>query len=201
MRAVMTVVPPDITAYRQANGSDRWDEIWEGVLHMVPMPSRKHQNLEFEMEEWLRRNWARSSGGRVYHDVNVAREGSPGGWTHDYRVPDLVLLLPERFHIDRDDYFEGAPSVVVELRSPEDETYDKMLWYAALGVPEVWIVDRDSRCPEMYQLRPEGYVAVVADGDGGLTSPLLGIKLLALGGKLAMQVAESPATRELIPND
>ena len=28
---------------------------------------------------------------------------------HAHRIPDLALLTPDRFHIDRNEYFEGAP--------------------------------------------------------------------------------------------
>ena len=43
MRAVIPEVPPDILAWRKRTGSDMWDEMWEGVLHMAPMPNREHQ--------------------------------------------------------------------------------------------------------------------------------------------------------------
>jgi Uma2 family endonuclease len=127
-----------------------WDEMWEGVLHMAPMPNREHQDLEWAMETYLRLHWARPQGTRVYHNINVA---SPGGWPNNYRIPDLVLLTPERFGIDQNEYFEGAPDVVVEIRSPGDESYEKREFYAQLGVPEVWIIDRDRKTPEIYTLR------------------------------------------------
>ena len=78
---------------------------------------------------------------------------SPGGWPDDYRIPDLVLLTPERFQIDRDEYFDGAPTVVVEIRSRGDETIEKLPFYAKIGVPEVWIIDRDTKTPEIHVLR------------------------------------------------
>ena len=70
---------------------------------------------------------------------------SVGGWPHDYRIPDIVLLTPDRFQIDHDEYYDGAPTVVIEIRSRGDETWDKMEFYAGIGVPEVWVVDRDTR--------------------------------------------------------
>jgi len=36
MRAVMSAIFPDIVAFRKQMGADRWDEMWEGVLHMPP---------------------------------------------------------------------------------------------------------------------------------------------------------------------
>jgi len=150
MRAAMSVVPAEILAWRKRTGADRWDEMWEGVLHMPPAPNRDHQDLEWNLEFYLRMHWARPHQARVYHQINVA---VPGGWPHNYRIPDLVLLKPERFSIDHNEYFEGAPDVVIEISSPGDESYDKLPFYAELGVPEVWIINRDSKMPELYQLQ------------------------------------------------
>src|SRR5262245_5911463 len=79
MKAVMSEVPADILAWRKRTGADRWDEMWEGVLHMPPMPNREHQELEGAMETYLRLHWARPRKAKVYHNINVA---SPGGWPH-----------------------------------------------------------------------------------------------------------------------
>src|SRR6185437_14158117 len=150
MKAVMPSILPDIQAMRQRSGADRWDEMWEGVLHMPPMPNRNHQDLEGSLESYLRFYWAPPRQAKVYHQINLA---AIGGWSNNYRIPDLVLLSPERFAIDRNEFFEGAPDVVVEIHSPGDETYEKMPFYRDLGVPEVWIIHRDSREPEIHVLK------------------------------------------------
>jgi Uma2 family endonuclease len=135
----------------------------------------------------------------VYHQINVA---SPGGWPHNYRIPDLVLLTPERFHIDRNEYFEGAPDVVVEIRSPGDETYDKLEFYATLGVLEVWIIDRDRKRPEIYTLQAGQYERRAPDAEGWVGSAVTGIQLRAgESGKLAMRLAGDDTTREDLPED
>jgi hypothetical protein len=54
-------------------------------------------------------------------------------WPHNYRIPDLVLLTPDRFHIDRDEYFEGAPTAVIEIRSPGDESIEKLPFSGCAG--------------------------------------------------------------------
>jgi len=36
MKAVIAEVPEDILQQRKRTGADRWDEVWEGVLHMAP---------------------------------------------------------------------------------------------------------------------------------------------------------------------
>ncbi len=199
MRAVMHEVPPDILAWRKCTGADRWDEMWEGVLHMAPSSNREHQDLEGAMETYLRLRWARPRGARVYHQINVC---PPGGWPNNYRIPDLVLLTPERFAIDRNEYFEGAPDVVVELRSPGDASYEKLGFYAALGVLEVWIIQRDSKEPEIYTLQGNDYVLQPADTAGWTRSAVTGIELrVGAPGKLAMRLAGDESTREDLPED
>ena len=118
----------------------------------------------------------------------------------DYRIPDLVLLTPDRFAIDHDAYFEGAPTVVVEIRSPGDDTMEKLPFYAKLGVPEVWLIDRDSRRPEVLVLQAGQYRAQSPAADGWLDSVVTGVRLAAKPGNcLAMQLAGNDATRQLLP--
>ena len=199
MKAVMPEVPQHILQWRKRTGADQWDEVWEGVLHMPPAPNREHQELEGVLEAWLRANWARPGGNKVYHQINLA---SVGGWPHDYRIPDLVLLAADRFHIDHNEYFEGAPTVVVEIHSPGDEAYDKMPFYAKLGVPEVWIVDRHGRVPEVYALAGDRYERQAPDHEGWILSSAAGIQLREHPGrKLALQVAGEPSTLGIVPEE
>jgi len=199
MKAVMPEVPPDILQWRKRTGIDRWDEMWEGVLHMPPMPNRYHQDLEWAMETWLRTFWARPRGNRVYHQINLA---SVGGWPNNYRIPDLVLLTPDRFEIDLNEYFEGPPTAVVEIHSPGDEAYEKFDFYAALGVPEVWVIQRDTRAPEVYTLAGGEYEQRPADPAGWLHGAATAIQLRGdPAGKLAMQIAGEPDTLRLVPED
>jgi Uma2 family endonuclease len=145
----------------------------------------------------LRLHWARPTQSKVYHQINVA---SLGGWPHDYRIPDLVLLRPERFAIDRNEYFEGAPSVVVEIRSPGDETDEKMPFYRDLGVPEVWIVDRDTKQVEVHVLKRKRYKPQPAGPGGWVRSPATGVELKTVKpNKLAARVAGDESTHADLP--
>ena len=83
MKVVIPEAPSHLLEWRARTGADRWDEMWEGVLHMPPMPNREHQDLEWALETWLRTNWAEPRGNNVYHQINVA---SVGGWPNDYRI-------------------------------------------------------------------------------------------------------------------
>jgi Uma2 family endonuclease len=198
MKAVMPSLLPDIQAIRKKTGADQWDEMWEGVLHMPPAPNRGHQDLEGSLESYLRFYWAPTCQGKVYHQINLA---AIGGWPDNYRIPDLVLLLPQRFAIDRNEYFEGPPDVVVEIHSPGDEAYEKLPFYRDLGVPEVWIIHRDTREPEIYVLKRNRYKKQSATAHGWVRSPHLRIEMASAKGKLAVRLTGDDATRQDLPPD
>lgn len=165
---------------------------------MPPSPNRGHQDLEFSLENYLRTYWAPQRQAKVYHQINVA---SIGGWPKDYRIPDIVLLSPERFAIDRNEYFEGAPDVVVEIHSPGDEAYEKLPFYRDLGVPEVWIIHRDSRVPEIHVRKRGRYKKQLATTQGWIRSPQTGIELMERKGKLLIRLAGDDSTRQALPPD
>jgi Uma2 family endonuclease len=199
MKAVLPEVPQFILDWRKRTGADMWDEMWEGSLHMAPSPSRAHQDFAFELESWLRRHWARPRGCRVHGAVNVA---PPGGWPGDFRIPDLVLLTPDRFAIDHNEYFEGPPTAVVEIRSPGDETMEKLSFYAALGVPEVWVFDRDSKVPAIYVLGDNDYAEQPVGADGWIDSIVTDVQVRSSRERrLGIQIKSNETTRATLPEN
>jgi Uma2 family endonuclease len=199
MKAVFAAVPEYVLDERRRTGADRWDEMWEGILHMPPAPNRDHQDFEFDFQSWLKQTWARPRGNRVHHQINLAMFG---GWPDDYRIPDLLLLTPDRFHIDHNEYFEGPPTVAVEIHSPGDEAYEKLEFYADLRVPEVWIIHRDTRVLELFLLRGDEYERQVVPTDRWLASPSTGIEFRhVLPNKIAVRIAGDEATRADLPLD
>lgn len=198
MKAIMPIVPPEILEWRKRTGAHRWDEMWKGVLHIMPSPSNEHQDLEGALEAYLRMHWAGSGRGKVYHNSNLA---PVGGWPDDYRIPDLLLLMRDKFHLNRREYFEGAVDGVVEIHSPGDETYDKLPFYEELGVPEAWVIHRDTKEPEVYLLRKGRYRKQRAVG-GWVRSLLTGMELQATASsKLAIRKLGESATRVELPED
>lgn len=197
MKAVMSQVPEHILEWRRQTGAGRRDEVWEGVLHMVPDPTIGHQDLAFAVAHWLKLHWARPRGRRVLPEVDVSRPGIPN-WTKDFRCPDLVVLTGDDRAIDRDTHFEGGPAVVIEIRSPGDDSYDKLPFYAAIGCLEIWIVDRDSRASEVYAVDDGEPVRKQADADGWLAS-CLGVELRTESRKLEIRLAGDHASRAALP--
>ena len=100
---------------------------------MNPVPSGKRQNLVIELVTWLALHWARPNGEEAFNERNVA---APNDSPNDYRVPDIVLLAPERLELDKDTHIKKQPlTVAVEIRSPDDESYAKLPSTTGLGSP------------------------------------------------------------------
>lgn len=187
---------------RKRWGADRWDEVWEGVLHMAASPNPFHQDIESELEQYLQKHWADPIRARVRHNNNVAKDGAGRKWRDDYRIPDLVLMTRDRFHIIKKTHLEGPPNVVVEIHSPDDEASGKLPWYFELGVPEVWIIDRDSLQPEIYVRKRGRWTKVKADAEGWIRSPETGVEMRrAPSGKLGIRMRDDPESMEELPSD
>lgn len=199
MRAVMLEVPERLLEERRRTGEDRWDEVWEGVLHMAPSPTNPHQQLSGDLGTWLGLHLRFRGGLVVLPEVNVARSGLDD-WRHDFRVPDRAIATPERFAaIDRTTHCEGGPDVVIEVRSPGDETREKLPFYFEVGVREVWIIDRDTKRPEVLVRGGSAFEPARADDGGWLVSVATGVRLREEAGRLVVQLGDDGATRMALP--
>ncbi|MGE3536552.1 MAG: Uma2 family endonuclease [Candidatus Tectimicrobiota bacterium] len=86
------------------------------------------------------------------------------------------------------------------MRSPGDESYEKLGFYAQLGVPEVWIIDRDSKTPALYVLQAGDYVLHTVNAAGWFLSAATGLELRpGRPGRLALRLAGNDSTREDVP--
>lgn len=169
---------------------------------MSPEPNYEHQDFEGSLEFWLRFNYARPQRAKVLHRINLALPGAGSSWVDNYRIPDLVLLTRDRFSINCDTHFEGGPEVAVEIRSPNDESEEKLPFYAQLGILEVWIIDRDSKDVDLYVLSGDSYDKLSPDGDGWFRSPFTRIEMRpGRPGKLAIRLADNDMTQDELPED
>lgn len=80
----------------------------------------------------------------------------------DWRVPDLAFSRPEH-SIEAG---IGSADLVIEIRSPHDETYDKLDWYVDRGVAEILVVDPVTRGVELFRSLERRLVLVQSNGDG-----------------------------------
>jgi Uma2 family endonuclease len=145
---------------RQARGADRFDEVWEGVYVIGPVPNNEHQELVGALDFLLCEVvvWPRL--GRVYPGVNLS--DCAEDWTHDYRVPDIAVCLEGGSAQNRGTHWTSA-DFLVEVVSPGDRTYDKIPFYERLGVGEVLILGRDPWMLELFRLEA-GRLCRVASG-------------------------------------
>lgn len=147
---------------RRRLGHDKQDECWEGEWHFVNPPKRWHPLLQGRLLHTL---WplAEAAGLDPYGD-SLGVFGADDNW----RVPDLAFVRPV------DSFEEGVRSarLVIELRSPGDDSYKKLPFYAARGVEEALIVHEDRRV-ELYCRRDDGEMVRVTLADGGARSAVL----------------------------
>jgi Uma2 family endonuclease len=199
MKLFAAEAPPGLLEERHRLGHDRFDEMWDGVVHMNAVPHRDHQSLALALGTWLYLHWRYLPDREVYPDRNLAL---PGGWPNDYRIPDLVLTTADRSVYDKGAYIEGPPLVCIEIHSPHDEAYEKLEFYARLGVPEVWIIDRDTKQVEVFSLDPlsENYRVAEPGHDGWILSTPTNILLKTVDEHLAIQLVGDDASRAMLPS-
>jgi hypothetical protein len=149
-----------LIARRRVLGLDTFDEVWEGTYHMAPAPRFRHAYLDHAVAVVLD-PYARAAGLIGSGPFNL-------GDSDDYRVPDggYHRRLRDAIYLD-------TAAVVVEILSPDDETYEKFPFYAAHGVDEVLVVDADEHRVRLFRLDGEGY----AEAEG---SALLGVDAAAI---------------------
>ncbi len=138
---------------RRRAGLDRLDEVWEGVLHMVPAPRYEHAAVAQQLAELL---------GPLARDAGLEPamgEFNLGESEQDFRVPDGGLHRPGASGV-----WLPTAALVVEIVSPEDETWKKLPFYAAHGVDEVLIVDPGERSVHWLARAGEEYREVERSG-------------------------------------
>lgn len=175
---------------------DRWDEMWNGVVHVAPSPNAIHQKLVIKLGTYLEVNWAVPNSAEIFVQLNVA---SHGGWPNDYRIPDLVLLHPDRASANKGECIEGPPNVVVDIVSPRDESFQKLSFYQDLEVPETWIIDRDTRSNELFAFDGDQYIARQPNAEGWIISHEIGVEMKAHGDMLCIRVVGKPDSTSMLP--
>ena len=173
MRGVLLEVPDDQLEERRRGDRDIRDEMWDGELHTVPPPSGPHQRLSGGLFLTLGL-LARELGLLPHFETGLFRA------ERDYRVTDLMFCRPEQVSQRG---AEGA-ELVVELRSPDDESYAKLPFYSALGVREALVVHPDDRRVELFRLVGDAMLPVTADADGAVRSDVVGVRMLTRDGAL-----------------
>lgn len=179
MRAVVQQMPASWLEERTRLGLDVFDEMWDGVLHVVPPPSLEHQELGGEIFAFLK-PLLQARGLGVLYETGVYRPGTDG---RDYRVPDLVFYRLDDIAIRAKRGLEGTPLAVLEIRSSDDETYDKFPFWVQLAVPEIVVIQPAERIAEVYRLAGDHYIAVSADDNGRTHAATIDVRFCTVEGE------------------
>jgi Uma2 family endonuclease len=156
MRVLLCDPPPlefeQLLDERRRTGTDRFDEVWDGVLHMAPVSRGRHGRLAHQISVLLD---APACAAGLFICVGGFNLGVAG----DYRIPDSGAVR------ESDDllYYPSA-ALAIEILSPGDETWDKLGFYAAHGVDELLVIDPVERSVQWFALRDGAYAAIERSG-------------------------------------
>lgn len=141
-----TVVTDALLEHRRRLGLDKKDERWAGEWHIVNAPKDWHALLAARLVRAL-------GPAADERGLDALVEGGLFGADDDWRVPDHIYARPDDRYGDAG---RARAELVVEIRSPGDDSYRKLPFYAE-RVREVLVLHRD-RTPELFR----------ADGVGGM---------------------------------
>lgn len=117
---------------------NRLIEFSDGRIELLPMPSRRHQEIVFLLTNLLR-SFVRQNGlGLVLFAPFVIRL-----WPRKNREPDVMFMFQKNRHRCFETYWLGA-DLVIEVVSPDDPDRDlitKKEEYAKAKIPEYWLVN------------------------------------------------------------
>ncbi len=175
MKVLILDAPKELLEERRRLGIDGRDEMWDGVPHVVPPPGGPHQRMSgafFLATGPL----AQARGLAPHFETGLFDTES------NYRVPDLLFCRPD--HLSERGA-EGA-ELVVEFRSPGDESYAKLDFYATMGVREVLVAHLKPRRVELFRLVEGRLLPATADAAGEHVCEVLGIRLSSVDGALRL---------------
>jgi len=109
---------------RKSTGADRWDEVWDGVTMVMPLPDDEHQGIVSGLIYIFETMIGRVRLGRVRPGVNVSDRD--GDWEQNYRGPDVVVFLEHTTAVNRGSYGLGGPDFAVEVVSKGDRSREKL---------------------------------------------------------------------------
>jgi Uma2 family endonuclease len=151
---------------RSRNGTERLDEVWEGVYVLAPSADNEHQGSTTRLSSAILQGLGFDDDTAVVAGANVSDRVRD--WSHNYRVHDVAVFLKGTTAVNHGAFWHGGPDFAVEVVSPHDRTREKLDFYAAVGTRELLIVDRDSWRLALLRLA-EGSLVSVGDStvEGG----------------------------------
>lgn len=167
------VIDPDtarrIKSEREASDHAQHDEVWDGVYIVSPIANNPHQRIIGQLTLAFLNVTDIDGGDQVFPGMNVS--DCEEGWLHNYRVPDVAVVLKGNPGKDCETHWCGGPDLLVEILSPKDLARAKRDFYAKIGVRELLIVDRKPWALELYRL-VEGELKLVGTSRADQPEPL-----------------------------
>jgi Uma2 family endonuclease len=150
-------------ASRPENVGKRY-ELEKGKVVEMPSPGVRHGMVCWALSGILFLYMSRRGGGHgVSNDAGLIVQRKPD----TVRGPDLMLFLDAtRYDELEPKYTERIPSLVVEVRSPNDrhgKTLKRIEQYHKRGVPLVWLLDPEELTVTVY--RPDEFPKVLDETD------------------------------------
>jgi len=137
-------------------------ELIEGDHFMTPSPNLYHQIISMNLSWYIKKYVDEKKLGVILAapaDIKLS--------DIDVLVPDLFFVERDRMHLLKGNYFDEAPTLVVEILSPSTAQRDrqiKLKRYAVYGVKEYWIVDPEKKKIHVFNLTQPELIAVFEQG-------------------------------------
>ncbi len=118
-------------------------ELLDGVLIINSPAGYRHQAISRFLITYLDQFGLKTGYGRALNAPFIVKLDPKWG-----PEPDLIFYKSSKESLIKDTYFDGLPDLIIEILSPtnRDDDLDKKLpKYLSIGIPEVWIIDPESR--------------------------------------------------------
>jgi Uma2 family endonuclease len=150
-------------------------EYTDGVIEVLPMPTKYHQAISKVLFLALFAIAQRIGGDVFYAPLRV--QVRPG----KFREPDLLMILDKDDPRAQNEFWLGA-DLVIEIVSPDKPTRDteeKPLDYAAASIPEYWIVNPLDKTITVLGLQDDVYTTqgVFHSGEWAISTLLDGFRV------------------------
>ena len=160
MKTVVLGEPPaalsSLISQRQRLGQNTHDEIWDGEYHMAPAANGRHGEVQALLTAFFFPH-ALQAGLKTTVEFNL-------GDTNNFRVPDIGIHR----QTPHQTWFATA-ALVCEVRSPDDESWQKFDFYFDAGVEEVVVFDLDDDNIHWFARTANEFVPVKASELLGVT--------------------------------
>lgn len=134
--------------------TNRLIEYTDGVIAVVPMPTKYHQAISKLLFLALLAVAQRIGGDVFYAPLRIQVRPDK------FRAPDVLFILDKDDPRAQDEFWLGADLVmeIVSADKPKRDTEEQPRDYAAANIPEYWIVNPLDRTISVLVLRGDAYV-------------------------------------------